>query len=377
MSPQHRIGGDIIAAFEHRDRIRRIWISGVTSSLEATVMPLGPFPALEALDLYSAGLSSPTLPDAFLGGSAPRLQRLSLSGIPFPGLPRLLLSTSELVNLKLSKIPDTGYISPEAMITGLATLTRLQSLVIEFAYPPSHPLLRSRRPPPRTRTRARTRSRVVLPALNGMAFLGESEYLDGLVSGIHAPQLDRLSILFFNPLISDILQLSQFIGHAGVLRSCNRAELGFCHYEVAIVLYQQDLYQEEWALNFTVPCSGAERQVRSMAQISTSVRFSCPLLNSSTSPGHYNVLESTRQVDTQWLEIFRAFTAVRTLRISPSLHSFIIPVLQELAGGSATEVLPALDSLRLDTYPRSGPDQQAIELFIAARRRSGHPVTLL
>ncbi|KAN0109365.1 hypothetical protein V8E52_009337 [Russula decolorans] len=37
-------------------------------------------------------------------------------GIPFPGLPKLLLSATHLVQLWLANIPHSGYISPEAMV---------------------------------------------------------------------------------------------------------------------------------------------------------------------------------------------------------------------------------------------------------------------
>ena len=59
-----------------------------------------PFPELEVLSLSFGGLSYvPVLPDAFLGGYAPRLQYLSLTSIPFPGLQNLLLSAAHLVHL--------------------------------------------------------------------------------------------------------------------------------------------------------------------------------------------------------------------------------------------------------------------------------------
>jgi hypothetical protein len=41
------------------------------------------------------------LPDGFLGGYAPNLKALELSYIPFPALPNLLLSATDLVNLAL------------------------------------------------------------------------------------------------------------------------------------------------------------------------------------------------------------------------------------------------------------------------------------
>ncbi len=66
--------------------------------------------------------------DLFLGESAPCLQQVDLYRIPFPELPTLLMSARDLVSLRLDYVPPTGYISPEAMVAGLAMLTRLKTL---------------------------------------------------------------------------------------------------------------------------------------------------------------------------------------------------------------------------------------------------------
>jgi hypothetical protein len=85
--------------------------------------------------------------------------------------------------------------------------------------------------------------------------------------------------------------------------------------------------------------------------------------------------------DTQWLELFRPFTAVRTLRICFELQPPILVALQELTGETATEVLPALDSLYLEENylevdQPSVSEQQAIKPFLAARQYSDRPVAV-
>jgi hypothetical protein len=98
-------------------------------------------------------------------------------------------------------------------------------------------------------------------------------------------------------------------------------------------------------LEVRVKCKGLDWQVSSMAQIFSqfsSLLSSAEQLDISGSSG------STLQVDTdntQWLELFHPFTAVRTLRISHPLRSLIVPALQGLTGETATEVLAALESL--------------------------------
>jgi hypothetical protein len=109
------LGDNIIAALERHDRVCKINLGNLTSPLLkrlATVME-DPFPDLTDLRLESIEQAPlPVLPDSFLGGSATHLQSVTLERIPFPGLPKLLLSSNDLVKLHLSKIPNTGYFSP-------------------------------------------------------------------------------------------------------------------------------------------------------------------------------------------------------------------------------------------------------------------------
>ncbi len=91
----------------------------------ATMMQV-PFSMLTRLHIGSNGGNALVLPTEFLGGSAPCLRTIRLYGIPYPALPSLLLSASNLVELRLHEIPPTGYISPESMVVGLAALPRLE-----------------------------------------------------------------------------------------------------------------------------------------------------------------------------------------------------------------------------------------------------------
>ena len=93
-------------------------------------------------------------------------------------------------------------------------------------------------------------------------------------------------------------------------------------------------------------------------------------------PYHLVSISQVDMGDMQWLELFRLFTAVRTLRLHHALQSFIVLVLQELSGERATEVFPALGSLYLRECFPLGYDEQTIESFVDARQHSGHPVAV-
>ncbi|KAI0288635.1 hypothetical protein BC826DRAFT_678387 [Russula brevipes] len=210
---------NIIAAFEHRNRICRIHLTSIPLSVlkQLSAAMKDPFPALRHLWLGADSETVPVLPDSFLGGSAPRLESLWLLGVPFPAIPKLLLSASGLGELFLLDIPHSGYISPEAMITCLSALTRLETLYIGFLSPRSRPDQPS---PPRS-------AHTILPALNSFDFRGVSEYLEDLISHIDAPLLSEFDINFFNQSIFNTPRLCSFISHAEKLRSPSRACIAF------------------------------------------------------------------------------------------------------------------------------------------------------
>ena len=212
----------IVTALKHVDRVDCISLDATGSELEKiTTVMQEPFPVLTRLFIWSDDENAPVLPAKFLGGSAPRLQEIHLSGIPFPALPALLLSTSDLVDLILFNISPSGYISPEAMVVGLAGLPRLKKFTIEFQLATPRP--DRIHPPPVTRT--------ILPALTNFRFNGASEYLEDLVSRIDAPQLDWIHIYYCNQLVDFwVAQLARFVDRTvgPKFRQSRYAQVSFC-----------------------------------------------------------------------------------------------------------------------------------------------------
>src|SRR5712671_654737 len=95
---------------DHYHRICEIYFPHLPSWLGKRVVAAmqKPFPELTHLEVSVYGLGEvPVFPDSFLGGSAPRLRQLSLQSIPFPSIPKLLLSADGLVKLILDDIPDS------------------------------------------------------------------------------------------------------------------------------------------------------------------------------------------------------------------------------------------------------------------------------
>jgi hypothetical protein len=141
---------NVIAALGQSNRVCEILLLDIADrQLENVLVTMQvPFPELTDLQLLSDGETPPVIPDSFLDGSAPRLRIFDLDGIPFPGLPKMLLSTNHLVYLKLSNIPHSGYISPEVMVALLCALSSLETLSLGFQSPQSCPDRETQRPPP-------------------------------------------------------------------------------------------------------------------------------------------------------------------------------------------------------------------------------------
>jgi hypothetical protein len=325
-----------------------------------------PFPELTRLELSSRG--EVVLPDSFLGGSTPRLQFFHLFGISFPGLPKLLLSATHLVNLYLWNTPHSGYISPEAMFTALSALTTLEELILEFQSPRSLPNQATRHPPPPTRS--------VLSGLRYFRFKGDSEYLDDLVACIDAPRLNDLYIIFFSQIVFDTPQLIQFISRTARLKALEKAHVIFAGGAATVKF--SSLTSGDGLLHVGISCRELDWQVSSLEQVCTSC---LPPLSTLE---HLYIYEDTywqahREDNVEnalWLELLHPFRAVKKLYLSEEFAQRIAPALKELVGARTTEVLPALQSIFLQGLRRSGPIQEGIQQFVAARQVTSHPITV-
>jgi hypothetical protein len=369
---------DFDAAIIHPDRVCEIHLVFLTSSQLQRLASARQeqFPALVHLTLHfkdnlnGPARPAPALPDWFLGGFTPRLESLELNSIPFPALPKLLLSATDLVRLTLQHIPHSGYFSPEAIVTALAVLANLTYFIIEFESPLSRPdLLEIRLPLPPTR--------IALPALTRFQFQGASEYLDDVVARIDAPLLDTIWITFFHQLTFDISQLARFMRRTPRLQGFNGAHVDFDDSGVQIGSLPLRRPLEDKS-RLRISCTKMNRQLSSLAQVLTSFFSSIDTVEHLYIYRPRNLpLQWQDDIENgQWLEIFRPFTAVTNLFVCKEFAHCIAPALQELVRERVVVVLPALENLFLEELQPSGPVQEAIGQFVAARRLLGHPVAV-
>ena len=356
---------NLVAALGHSDRVCYIRVQGSDLEKIVTVMQV-PFPALTHLDIYSRDhdldnedvpAQAPALSAEFLGGSAPCLQEISLSRIPFPTLPTLLLSTGNLVGLFLISIPSTGYFSPEAMAMGLAPLPKLESLLISFQSFSSDQI----HPPPTTR--------IVLPALATFSFQGAYAYLENVVACIDSPQLNRIHINYLNPHFGiPVAQLAKFLDRSmgPNLALLKHARIRFFAYYFSFTMCRHP--SSIWHIS----CQGIDLQVPKIAH--SFRQFSATLSN--VIHLKLEVEREGRQFEdadeVEWILLLCQFSTIQSLYVSQELAVPISFALEDITVEMSIEVWPSLDLICLEGLPAS-----SIEKFVTARQLSGRPVIVV
>jgi hypothetical protein len=329
-----------------------------------------PFPALKYLRLTSHDETLSAIPDSFLGGSAPRLRYFDFDGIPFPGLPKLLLSAAHLVSLRLFDIPHSGYISPEAMVTLLSVLSSLRKLYLGFQSPQSRPNWQSRSLPPPKRS--------ILPALYEFHFKGVTEYLEELVTRIDTPQLDEIHITFFNQIDFDCPRLAQFIDCTPTLRALDEAHVEFFNSTARVKLRHRTSQFGLDDLTIAISCGEPDWQLSSIEQVCNFSLHPISTVEDLYIERRYSqpVWKDDAVEDTLWLELLLPFTAVKNLYLSKEFAPGIAATLEELVGSRITEVLPRLQNIFVEGLEPLGPFQKKIGRFVAARQLSDHPIAI-
>ena len=357
-----------IAALEQSNRVREIALWGWELQEFLALMQV-PFPELTDLQLLPY-IETPVILDSFLGGSAPRLRFLRLDRIPFPGLPKLLLSATHLVQLQLDRIPHSGYISPQAMVAPLSMLSSLEELHLGFQSPQSRPDWESQSlPPPR---------RSILPALTKFRFKGVTEYLEDLMTHIDTPQLDEMHITFFNQIDFDCPRLAQFINCTPTLRVLDEAHVQFADSAASVRLRSRTHEISFGYLLIDISCKEPDWQLSSIEQVSNFVlRPLSAVEDLYIEDQHWEPIWKNEVIEsTLWLQLLLPFTAVKKLFLSKEFAPGIAVTLQELVGGRITEVLPSLQNIFVNELELSGSFHETIMQFVATRRLSNHPIAI-
>jgi hypothetical protein len=375
---------NILALLNHKDRICQISLRQVPNLLleeiSAALMQES-FPLLTNLELERHPTLDPIFmgfPSPFLCGSSPLLQHVMLDGIPFPDpeLPNFLSSSvNHLTSLSLYHIPLSGYISPNAMVTCISALISLEELHLEFEWPHSLPDWESRLP--------RQPTRSVQPALRIFRFKGVSEYLEDFVARIDAPQLHDLSMCCFDNDIFDTSQLVLFINRITSLKPLDVADVDFTG---KVWFNFSTETRGPGGFSVEINCGRWEWEFSTMVQFCTSFSrcfSSVETLRIINEPPYYQGRDNFENATQEWLDFLLLFTAVRDIHLCETSAGQISFMLQELAEGRLTEVLPRLQTIFLnDVFSHfqgllpSRRIHTGIVRLVAARELSDHPITI-
>jgi hypothetical protein len=126
-----------------------------------------------------------------------------------------------------------------------------------------------------------------------------------------------------------------------------------------------------------VPCKDLDWQVLSLEQVCTSCLPPFSMLEDLyiywdpySHPHWQDNIENAL-----WLELLHPFRAVKNLFLSEQFAPRIVPALQEVVEGRATEVLPAQQIFLAGLRP-SGRVKEGIEKFVAMRQVTSHPIAI-
>jgi len=377
--PSSEAKDNVAAALRLNHRVFGIRLDRTSDFTWETFAPLmqHSFPALTHLWVQPYLLQRIAISRSFLGGSAPSLRDLRLVSVIFLALPELLLSSTNLVVLTVhwyNHIPPSGYISPQAMVTGLSALTQLESLSLTFSSPHSFPDRAIRIPPPHTHA--------LLPALTYIHFQGDPEYMEDLVAQIDAPSLESMVITLFHQEVIEVSELAKFVRRTDKLSLLDRAAVVFQRDSIFVTLSQEELEREIGPKTLLLSPARPESDSR----LSYLVLFCASLLPTLFpfecleiiifEPYHDTWKDTMDDPDAQWLKLLHLFNTVKDLRLCEAVAPSVAQALRGVPGERVLEVLPALEIVFISEMEPFGPVKEAISEFADARQLSSHPVSI-
>jgi hypothetical protein len=213
-----------------------------------------------------------------------------------------------------------------------------------------------------------------------LEFRGVSESLEDFVARIAAPLLDSLWITVHLPIFK-MPQLAQFMRRTTRLWAFNEVHVVFSDPGV-----QVESHPPAWTFDeksgFRISCEELDREwLDELEQFFTLIYPFIHMVEHLFIHCSRSLLSEWEweedSDDMRWLEMFHPFTTLKNLYVIKEFAEAIAPALQELVEEErVTDMLPALESLFLEEIRPSGPIQEAIGDFVAARQLAGHPITV-
>ena len=187
---------------------------------------------------------------------------------------------------------------------------------------------------------------------------------------IDTPLLKTLKIAFFPQLSIDTPQLTHFIYLTPKFKTLDEARMVFSYEGLSVKL------PRTFDGVFELAISQSDLPI---ASVKVFISFFCQALILMVE--RLYILEDVYWrwddfVNSEWLNLLRLFTALKDLYLCSGITRHIVPALQELIGGRATGVLPALQTVFLAEPVPSELAQETIGPFIASRQLASPPITI-
>ena len=366
---------NIMAALKQSNRVISISLT-ITTALQARLYTIkSPFSDLEDLILLSRDHVR-SLHSCFRWSfGLTQLRKLHLTRILVSGLPQLLRSSRNLVDLRLHEVIYHACFPTESLKNTLFEMAQLRSLSLYFL-PHTYNISAS----------LPSRKRITLPSLTRFHFRGAIDFLNVLVVDMFAPRLGDIKVTFEEEFSSNLSILIGFIDRIKMHNSPRRADILFSEHDITISLMQPIA---STSLKLTLPSKPLKVQLSFITRICT--QFATFLVNVEDLR-----IDAQRPLTMQHgpysenlLTPFDRdlFIGVRWLQVSGDLSSNIVHSLQcrnwpwppwMPLMRPREFVLPGVQKLYiLQPVPRQASFRDAVVTLITSRRRlSGHPIAV-
>ena len=367
----------VLAAIEHRDRVRGISLRTIPSTDTAKILMAfsHPFPELEGLEIYfSNDFNFVMVPTTFLWGSALCLRRLKLRHVEPMYLSALLSTATGLVELELTLGVPRNALPGESFVTDLQRLSYLRRLELRLAYLPGHHAISSNSPRPPSHTG----DIVPLPNLVQLVLTGHYTYLEALVVGLAAPSLQKLYTVLTDGAETNsfpLPHLFRFICNTDNQFSLVHLDFSNSHLQFTAEMRSKSVHAQPFRILVPGHIWLTEIGNRLSGPVATVEEL---IIECHPSNDRYVI---------EWHGFFNHLRQVKVLQVPWKVALDVAHSFQQDGQEPTMDLLPALEQVQVDmdlTLPRLLRPSivyhvlipEAFGPLLAAREKVGHPIML-
>ena len=356
----------LLLALQHRDRVCAISIGhwGL-GDLELRRVLDNDFPMLETLSISNDHVAR-VPPKSF---AARHLRTLHLRNIAIDRGCLLLACATNLLSLRLERIPSPGDFPPEYLVERIASMPHLENLSISFL---------QNMPLPYTVMELRNTQTpfIVIPRLSRFIYIGIGTYLEKVLARIRTPLLQDFRFTSSLDGIFAVLSLSAFLDTMQNL-NFQKTLVSFSTLSTAIAYhFEQPPVDGPYFVFNVLGIDNRLGALDSVVKICSAVAPVLPDVESLVLESDYDCLRFPRFVvkPALWQSFLRSFGGVKTLRADMAFTAELSETLRADNGLAIKELLPVVSKLIVVSHVTLV--HEPFYSFISARRLAGHSIDL-